>query len=354
MNLSTIRAFYIRYNAKKSARRIRREMKRNVKSKEQHIDTLSKEDQLFIKEKWKKYGIKADLNAFRWLYSVSEVHDWRFITEDVYAEYLMPNMYDARKAIAMDDKNYYDLYFYDILMPETLVRNINGVYMTKNYEIISKEEAEKIVKLSNENVVIKPSVGSCKGNGVKLVDPMSVSDCFAEYKKNFIVQRRVQLHDSVRALNESSANVIRITTALVNDNVYALSPTIRVGDAGRFIDQGGEREFCIGIKDDGTLKDFGIVTKSGIAREDTMPNGFKFGGMAIPNFAQMLEIVKKLHARMAYFPIIGWDMLVDKNGDAVLLECNLNWTGILKYQECNGPLFGELTEEVLNAYCQKG
>ena len=67
----------------------------------------------------------------------------------------------------------------------------------------------------------------------------------------------------------------------------------------------------------------------------------------------MKEMCKLLHPRLSNFAMIGWDFIANSSGEVVLIECNLNWSGILKYQEINGPFLGDYTEEILNAFLRK-
>lgn len=350
-----IRYLYDKFNKKKSAYRIRRDMKNKLNKCGATIPELTEKEKCEIIERWGHYDIKPDLNAFRWLYHVSGVHDWRFITEDVYAEYMFPSSFNVHKAQYMDDKNYYDLYFPDVKKAKTLIRNINGKFLDKNYKLITKEAAIYLVKMwPNDKVVIKPSINSCKGQGVMLINKMDIEYVLEEYKykENFIVQECIKQHKLFSSLCSTSSNIIRVTTVLLNQ-VYLFLPTVRVGDEGKFTDQGGKREFCIGIDESGRLADNGITSKYEIWHENTLPNGYHFGGNVVPGFHEIRNICKLLHPRMASFPIIGWDFIVDEIGDPVLVECNLYWTGIFKYQECGGPLFGDMTESVLTELLKK-
>ena len=45
--------------------------------------------------------------------------------------------------------------------------------------------------------------------------------------------------------------------------------------------------------------------------------------------------------------MISWDFAVDINAEPILIEINLRFQGINGGQLCNGPLFGDLTDEIL-------
>lgn len=57
--------------------------------------------------------------------------------------------------------------------------------------------------------------------------------------------------------------------------------------------------------------------------------------------------MKECHPRIGNFRLVSWDIAIDKNGNAVLIEANMRKGGINFHQFNNGPLFGNLTERVL-------
>jgi D-alanine-D-alanine ligase-like ATP-grasp enzyme len=79
---------------------------------------------------------------------------------------------------------------------------------------------------------------------------------------------------------------------------------------------------------------------------DETENGIKFKDITVPSYDRVVATIEKIHGRMPYFGIVGWDIAVDKDGDPVLIEFNLrpgqNQIG------CKAPTFGDMTEEVLD------
>ena len=45
--------------------------------------------------------------------------------------------------------------------------------------------------------------------------------------------------------------------------------------------------------------------------------------------------------------LISWDLAIDENAQPLLIEGNLTFGELDFHQMCNGPIFGDLTEEVL-------
>ena len=68
----------------------------------------------------------------------------------------------------------------------------------------------------------------------------------------------------------------------------------------------------------------------------------------IPNFEKVIKKAKELALTLPYLRLIGWDFTIDEEGEPVFIEMN-TLPGIYIMQLCNGPVFGELTDELLNS-----
>lgn len=236
-------------------------------------------------------------------------------------------------------------------MPETILHIIDNVFLDKNYFHISKEKAIKLIQ-DSKNIVIKPSKDSYDGKNVisidKITNDINLDELLDLYEGNCIIQKRIIQHDIFSRFRENCSCVIRITTLFYNNHFYICTPSLRIGDTGIFTDN-GNRKVCIGINSNGFFSRTGLSYANGIDRIEEMENGFVFGNeIKCPGYYEMINIVRKIHPRMAKFRIIGWDFMININGNPVLIECNTNFPGIVKYQECNGPLFGDETEQILD------
>ena len=56
---------------------------------------------------------------------------------------------------------------------------------------------------------------------------------------------------------------------------------------------------------------------------------------------------------LSRFGIISWDFAVDENSEPILIEYNLNYPDVMIYQMNNGPLFGDLTQTILEDVREK-
>jgi hypothetical protein len=67
-----------------------------------------------------------------------------------------------------------------------------------------------------------------------------------------------------------------------------------------------------------------------------------------------VETFKVAHMRMAHSKLVSWDIAVGRDGQPILVEANLYCGGLKALQLNNGPLFGDLTDQVLEAVFIKG
>ena len=75
------------------------------------------------------------------------------------------------------------------------------------------------------------------------------------------------------------------------------------------------------------------------------PGGAVFSEIKIPSYDRVISLIKRAHKDIPHFRIIGWDFAIDEVGDPVFIE--YNGAPGMNQVSC-GPLFGDLTEPVLD------
>ena len=73
-----------------------------------------------------------------------------------------------------------------------------------------------------------------------------------------------------------------------------------------------------------------------------------FDGFDVPSYDKALSLAILGASLIPHFRLVSWDIAIDVNGDAVLIESNMRKGSINFHQFNNGPLFGDLTEKVLD------
>ena len=100
-------------------------------------------------------------------------------------------MNPSEQLLALENKALCDVYFPQMSFPDVYVRSLNGSFFDREMNYISKEEAKRIL-IEKENFVIKPSLCTNQGFGVKKVsmcsDSKELDAIFEDEGKDFIAQ----------------------------------------------------------------------------------------------------------------------------------------------------------------------
>jgi len=169
------------------------------------------------------------------------------------------------------------------------------------------------------------------------------------YGLDYLVQLVFQQHPSMAEFHPSSVNTIRFYTLRFDDEIKIISAVFRSGNMGRCFDNRG---IPCGIRHDGSLNDH-AATKYFTKFESHPVTGKKFKGFVIPGWKDACEFVKLLHQNLRYFESVSWDVTINPESEPCLMEINLNFQEINFHQVNNGPLYGDLTDEVLSRVFQR-
>ncbi|WP_223701114.1 sugar-transfer associated ATP-grasp domain-containing protein [Sutcliffiella deserti] len=312
-------------------------------------DTIDEQFKEEIKAYWNKFNIKISTDWHKWYYSRNGVKDVRYIPEDIFYCVIEPyyNRVDFVKAYS--DKSLHSIWFSDVKRPITIAKNMNGICYDDSFNPITLDELlDRCSKRSS--IIIKPSIESGGGKNISFVNAENSEDMrnktyleLNDFKKDYVIQEILEQHETINQLNPTSINTIRVTSLLKDNKVNLLTSHIRIGVDNSKYDHYG---IVCGIQENGQLKDFACKYKQGDVFT-VHPQGYEFKGTLIPSFNKMKEIVKREHLKFGHFRLMSWDFAIDKMGDPVLIEVNLRWQGLNHHQLTIGPLFGDLTDEVL-------
>lgn len=273
----------------------------------------------------------------------------RYLSMDVYYFYVIPslNRYDFKDAYL--DKNIYCDLFPDVKQPVTVIKNMHGIFYCNGDEINLDEAIAEVSKAGGE-LMIKPTVETCNGEGVEQIRDFSLDGLralFSRYGFNFIVQEKVKQHPDLQQVNATSLNSMRLYTYRHTDGSYEfLYPFahMRFGGKGSIKDnvsQGGGT--CL-IRENGEVDDkvfrFKSLEVSSLKQETGVEH------LVVPNYQGVIDTLLKMHRRLPYFDFVGWDVTVLPSGDPLFIEFNLV-PSVEGPQMMAGPMFGDSLEEVL-------
>lgn len=172
-----------------------------------------------------------------------------------------------------------------------------------------------------------------------------------EYNKDFIVQEPIKQSKDLSIVHPQSVNTIRTMSYFDGKEVRILSSILRMGVKDSKVDNESSGGVSCGITNEGVLKRYTRLANG--KTFDGHPDEFKTEGHKINNYSKILDTIKESHKLIPYFKLISWDFSIDEDGNPVMIEYNTSWCGINFHQFNNGPLFGDMTDEILKEITKK-
>jgi hypothetical protein len=296
---------------------------------------------------WNKYSIKPkkmwyDLYCFK-----DKEYDPRYIPEDLYWEKIYPALNKPDLRHAYTDKCFYNQLFPYLKQPRTILRNSNNCFFDGAGKIISFTQATSLLE-SEQRFVIKPAIYSGEGVDICFYErkdnpDVDFQDLLKSYGSDYIVQEIVAQHKALASIHPESLNTIRVISFLFRGEVHISSSILRMGVAGSRLDNVSAGGVACPILPNGKLGE--KATNRQLQWITSHPGGTAFAEVTIPSYERVLAAIRRAHKDIPHFRIIGWDFSIDEAGKPVFIE--YNGAPGMNQVSC-GPLFGDLTESVLN------
>lgn len=325
---------------------------RMLKKYVKHMPKLTSGQKKAVKKFWKPY-CRVSTDWARYYLFLTGKFDPRFIPNDL-QHTKIDQHFNARKlGYGFNDKNYYSLIFPGIKQPKTVIRKIGGLLFDEEYRLIDFEKA-KLLLAARPEVIVKPSQDSGGGRDIHFYNTQIDADklkrvLLDKKEKNIIIQDILKQHPEMAKMHPQSLNTVRIYTIMIDNIVYPLSASFKMGANESRIDNVTRNSGIIaGIKEDGSLMEHAYFDLFSGKTTDRHPQGMLLSEIKVPSFNKMLDTVKRAAQYIGNFKLVGWDLSVDEDGDVVLIEANMRKGDIGPIQCLHGPFFGELTEKVLN------
>lgn len=315
-------------------------------------ESLSLNEQKAIQTLWGQVGYKSHGEWHR-LYKSVNGFDARYVPNDVYGLELLPRLNTTNLIPAWDDKAYYPRFFPDVKQPTAIAFVIDGIFYDQDYQQVSLDDLTHAVLDKYNRIIMKPSDG-LEGRGVEIIevnafDFAALRRKLLSFGRNYVIQEVIEQHESLAIYNRSSVNPIRVMTLRLGGKIHYLHSTLRFGLPGahtdmNFID-GKEIAHVCAVSKDGVVSaewydmdgKRSLISDLGVTRQE-----------AIPNFSRIIETAIDVHSRLHHFDFVGFDFTVNKQMEPILIEYNVYWPGIIIPQYCHGPLFGDLTEDLIS------
>lgn len=311
-------------------------------------DLISHQFKKEVLSYWRTYTNKIKPDWHKYYSSRNGIFDVRYVPDDLYYTVIDQHFNNRRHSFGVMNKNYFSLWFPEVKQPSVVIRKINGLFYDESYHLLSPKEALERC-LPFKELIIKPAVGTGGGRGITFwhqtygIESLKKNLLLDEH--DYIVQELIIQHEQLQRIHSNSINSVRVITLLFKGKVHILSSVLRMGIDGNRVDNASAGGITCGIKEDGRLKDVAYSARG--IRYDQHPQGAVFRDCVVPSFDRIQALVKKEQEKMANFKMISWDISVGEDGELILIEANLRLGEVGFHQLNNGPLFGDLTDEVL-------
>lgn len=317
--------------------------------------SLTPKEKAAIRQYWKKhYGKTVSLRQYAWIKARGFDPDPRFIPDTFWHIKVEPAFTDLKMEKGFCDKNYFDTIVGTENSPEILCRCINGQLLDGAFAPLDVEGACRVLQQEAE-VICKPSLDSGGGRNILFLSREQMTSEMLEslvrdYGGNFIAQKIVKQHAFMSNLNANSLNTMRITTFLYKGEVHLLYGAVRIGTPESRLDNFSSGGVYVQLTKEGKMNDYAFQenhAENDLTKMTQLPGGAAFAGLQIPCWQEVQMLLRRLHYKLPHFRIINWDVALREDGTPIIIEYNLIDSTPFPDQLSSGPVFGDLTEAVL-------
>lgn len=354
---SSVHPWFVRYVLRAYRKKIKRvEQEHPELFKSVSADLVQKH-----KELWERVGLPC---SDRWLLlhvNLTGIQDYRFCPEDIFfariERVLCPSEMAGR---CIEDKNFLNSFLDKNLLPETLIRYMQGSFFNNDYNWISEEDVDRTLRQNHGELVVKPCIASSGGHGVELVrfdngeyllNGVALTAACIKHVGglSYALQKRIKSDPFSSSFNPPSANTCRMMTLRCpwDGKVVVLKTMMRLGVADAVVDNMMKGGLCVNIGADGCFSKYGYDYNG--ARHICHPgSGIKFEGLQHPFYRKMEHLAISVATRIPYYHLLSFDLIPDVNEQIKIVEINATSQGITQMQYDHGGLFGEHTEKVVD------
>ena len=189
-------------------------------------------------------------------------------------------------------------------------------------ETMSWEEFEAFCA-GMDRVIVKP-MESCGGKGIYIYELKDGKrELFDQITgKHFIVEEVLVQHESLKKLNPSSVNTVRVYTVLHKDEVTITAAILRVGSGTSVTDNYSTGGLVAKIDLDTGLVVSRAVTQTATTTFVHPMTKQPIIGFQVPQWDVIKKKVEEMHKRIKALRYVGWDAVICEDGRIVFLEAN--------------------------------
>ena len=208
--------------------------------------------------------------------------------------------------------------YYDVLNDKGKFLKEYKDFIKRDFIDLRDSSYDDYVSFVNKHPVFvaKPIDGLC-GYGVEIIDTNSldIKDLYTELlkKEQKLLEEKIDQNDEINSIYDKSINTIRVVTLNKDDDVKIMFTAMRIGNAGKVVDNFNNGGLMAIIDDDGVIRK-PILDKDNNVYEYHPYTNTRIVGFKIPRFEEIINLCKSLARVTPELGLCGWDIAVTKSG----------------------------------------
>ena len=255
-----------------------------------------------------------------------------FAAEEYITFQLKDKTPEERKAYVSDQQRFCNVY---------RMNDISDLQMfndkAKTYELLKPYYKREAVSLSKKEdlpaflefvekhpVFVKKNAMESVGRGVELIDMAALEVSPEEYflslieEGKHILEEKIEQHPCMAQFNDSSLNTVRCIAFKTRHGVETPYCFARFGRNGSFVDNAGAGGVFAGINNKTGVIDTDAYDRSYVLYTEHPDTHVPFKGFRLPEWEEMLRIVREMSGQLENIRYVGWDMAYSDKGWAVV------------------------------------
>jgi hypothetical protein len=300
---------------------------------------------------WSAFSSNFSMDTFRICEAISGDADPKIIPEEIFQADIEPSLNRMSEAHYVGNKSLYNRWFPVGIFPTDFLHKIDGECLDGGYEQISSLRLNEISAKLPYPVILKPSLDSWGGSDIHFIENKDQLLSKIKGIQNFVVQEKIQQHESLSRLHPKSLNTVRVYLyKSVKDNTTnIINIAQRMGNGGA-LDNVASGGLISLVREDGKMHGYAL-DRYGQKFETHPVTGLPFN-QSLPEFENMKALAVEVASKLFHLRVVGLDLCFDSIGTWRIIEINTKGHSIRFAQYPGRPFFGELSEEVIE-YCKK-
>lgn len=242
-------------------------------------------------------------NRFQYIYQINDIND-KHLVNDKYEAYKLLEPFYKRDAVLIRNKDDFDKFCEFVDKHESfIVKPVDlGLAVGVHKDCVPKGEDKRVVfdRILAEGVACKEANPNSNSTG------------------HVVLEQLIEQSESFGKMHPDSVNCIRITTIRTEEGTNIFYPYFRVGTNGNFIVNAALGSIIAGIN-----VETGIIETNGFTEAcneyEVHPNtGVAFKGYVMPEWDQLIKMIKEAADKLPTLSYIGWDVTHTDNGWCII------------------------------------